>query len=141
MSVAKMEAKLLISGSPRKIYLWFLGRWASGTLGKWNCLISWIVAEMTRWVSWTSGKLHGPLFLIETIYLLLKKTLPLPPKKYPFLCIKHFDCDMEWRIKRKVFKKMVDEFRTKSIPYRLFVENCFHKKNSQVFIYLVFIFI
>ena len=41
---------------------------------------------------------------------------------------------MDSRIKLKVFKEMVNEFRTKNIAYRLFVESFFLKNNYLFFI-------
>ena len=35
---------------------------------------------------------------------------------------------MDLRIKLKIFKEMVNEFRTKNMASTLFVENYFHKK-------------
>ena len=95
---------LSINASSGKTYAGFLGWWTSGT----------------------SDKLHGPLFFIEAVYLLLKKNLSLRHQNAPLLYIKHTECDMEYRAKLKVLKKIVDEFRRKNIAWRLFVENYFH---------------
>ena len=72
-NVGQKEPNFLISRSLGKSYVGLLGWWISGASDKWNCLITWIIGQLTRRVSWTSVKLHGPLFLIETVYLLSRK--------------------------------------------------------------------
>ena len=83
---------------------------------------------MNYWAFKTSDKLHEPLFLIETpVYFLLIKISPSATKK-DLPCIKETECDMDSRIKLKGFKKIVNEFRTKNMAERLFVENCIYEK-------------
>ena len=136
-----MEQKLLISGSSGKTYIGFLGCWQVVYVRQMKLFNLMNCRELTRRLSWTSSKSHGPFFLIETVYLLLTKISASATKKDTLPCIKHTECDMDWRIKLKVFKKIVDEFRTENITKRLFVENYFHKKIYQIFIYIVFIFV
>ena len=64
----------------------------------------------------TPGKLHELLFLIETlVYLRPIKISPSAAKKDLLPFIKQTTCDMDSRIKLKVFKEMVNEFKTKNM--------------------------
>ena len=115
-----METKLLISGSSGTTYVGFLGWWTSGTseqMKLFNLMNCWAIDTSgkldVKQVAWTSFILD--LFHWHCLFAFEKKSLPPPPKKPLFLCIKHTECGMDWRKKLKVSKKMVDEFKAKNI--------------------------
>ena len=124
MNIGQSEPKLSIFGSLGKIYVGFLVFQKSGTSDKWKCLVLWIAGQVRdlRQVVWTSLFIWNPcLFSFD------KK--PLSVTKKDFLpCIRQTECDMDSRIKLKVFKEMGNEFRTKNNAWRLFAENYCLKK-------------
>ena len=78
-------------------------------------------------------KFHGLLSSnITLVYLLSIKISPSASKNHPLLCIKHTKCGTDSTIKLKVFKEMVNEFRTKNLACRHFKENYSLKKISQL---------
>ena len=82
-----------------------------------------------------SDKLHGLLFSNKTlVYLLSIKISPSVSEKHPLLYIKHTEYDIDSKIKLKVFKEMMNEFRRKNMAWRLFKENYSLKKISELFI-------
>ena len=83
---------------------------------------------MDFWASDTSGKLHVkqvPWISLfnwnPRLFAFDNKHPPLPTRS----CIKNTECDMD----SKIFKEMVNEFRTKNTACRLFVEKYFIKKS------------
>ena len=125
-----MKPELSVCGSSGKIYVGFLVCQISGTSDQMK-----VFNSVNFWVSETSDKLHGLLFSTETlVYLLSIKIFPSASIKDPLPCIKHTECDMDSKSKLKVFKEIVDKFRTKSMAWRLFIEKYFLKKISQFFI-------
>ena len=75
-------------------------------------------------------------FSLKLFICFWNKISPCATKKDPLPYIKHTKCDMEYRAKLKVFKKMVDRLRTKNITWKIISI----KNVSQFFIYTVFVF-
>ena len=104
-NVGQMEPKVTICGSSGKFtssfqFVWYVIQMKM--LNSINCL-----------VSETSDKLHGLLFSSGTlVYLLSIKISPSTSKKNSLPRIKQTECDMDSKIKLKVFKEMVNEFKT-----------------------------
>ena len=81
---------------------------------------------MSCHASETSDKLHRLLFLTETLaYLLSIKISPSASKIGPLFFIKQTECDMDSKIILKVFREKVNEFKTKKMAWRIFVEHYF----------------
>ena len=106
-----MKPKLSISGLWGKIDVVFLVK-----SDKWYIRQMKVLNSMNCRASDMSDKLHGLLFSIGIlVYLLSIKASPSASKKDPLPRIKQTECDMDSKIKLKVFKELVNEFKTKNM--------------------------
>ena len=75
------------------------------------------------------------------LFICFRKNLSLRHQKNSFPCTKHIECEMDWRIKLEVFKKIAAELRTENITQTYFVESYLNKKEFLSFSYIQYLYL